>query len=128
MRLKFQHTLADIMETNCSAFEQRIKGWLVLAMAFSLIIIGFVVSLYDGDQTMLFVGLPFLALGLLGTRIAGIGAWFLKARRSSSYDIEVSETGITFFEVSPPTNAAWEIFLRWVETKNLILSSHRSTP
>jgi hypothetical protein len=60
MRLAFQHTLRDILEVNCAAWEQRINGWLVILIGAGIILI---VMIFQGapgvDPTPAFILAPF---------------------------------------------------------------------
>jgi hypothetical protein len=124
VRLKFKHTLADIIELNGSVRAARLVGWFPAGMGIALVLVGIGVIVFrnsEPDPTVVFLfGLIFIAMGLLATRIAGLGAWILIARKSPTYDIEFGDTGVTFLD-KEQVFVPWESFTRWIETKNLLL-------
>ncbi len=125
MRLKFQHTLADIMELNRSARDQRIGGWIVVLMGIAMMLVGISVAIFPSDKAAPMEFFPwaiiFVVLGLSTTRIAGFGAWFLKVRRAPPYEIEINQDGLAFLNGGQPVVVAWTNFSRWFETKNLLV-------
>ncbi len=124
MRVTVKHTLADILELNCSVREQRIRGWLVMALAASAWLYGIWLLINPGNRpepTPLFFAAGMLTLvGLFATRLAGLGAWLLKTQRSP-YELEFDEAGITLMMGHEELSLPWSRFSRWLLTRNLLV-------
>jgi hypothetical protein len=124
MRLTFQHTLTDLLEVNCTAREERLKGWLIALVGAAHVLLGVWVVFFWGNQpdaTPVFLaGGAFLGLGAVATRLAGFGTWLLKSRRVP-FELEVGPSGIAFVEADGLRRVGWELFSRWYETPNLIV-------
>jgi hypothetical protein len=123
MRLTFQHTLGDIIELNCSLRTQRIRAWLVILMGMASLGMGLWVFLCRDSQPnpipVFVAGTAFILLGAIAPRLAGLGAWFLKAQRAP-YELEFSSAGVVFVRGSEEVSASWNRFSRWYETKKLL--------
>jgi hypothetical protein len=124
MRLTFQHTLGDILELNRSVREQRLKAWLVIVLGMGfLLAAAWLAALRNNqpDATVVFiVAAVIILIGAFGTRVAGLGAWFLKARRSP-YELEFCPDGVAFLEDRVRVLVGWEHFYRWYHTKRLLV-------
>jgi heme A synthase len=124
MRLTFQHTLADILELNRTLREQRLKAWLISLLGVGHMLLGMWMIVFGGreaDGALVFVaGGIFLGLGAICTRLAGLGTWVLKARRTP-IELEVDASGFTFIEAEGLYVAPWEVFRRWYVSKNLLV-------
>lgn len=124
LQLKFQHTLEDILELNRTAREQRLKAWFISAFGVVLLLWGgWFAAFGDPERSAapIFVsGGFFLLIGLFATRLAGYGAWRLKASRAP-YELELTSSGVKFLESDGPQNVPWEDFPRWYLTPNLLV-------
>jgi len=124
MRLTFQHTLGDILELNRAAREQRPGAWLVTLLGVGILFVGIWVAIFQDNRpepTPMFIAAGgFILLGWFATRLAGLGAWFLKAQRIP-YELEVGPEGVVFLEPEERVVVGWEQFLRWYETKSLLV-------
>lgn len=124
MRLRFQHTLADILELNRAAKEQRIKSLLVLLFAAALALVAASWALFDQNQPNAIAALEFagvfLVLGLAAPWIAGMGAWLFKASRAP-YEVEIKPEGVVLIVGTKLIECTWKDFRRWFRTENLLV-------
>jgi hypothetical protein len=124
MRLTFQHTLGDILELNRSGREQRLMAWLVTLLGVGSLFVGIWVAIFQDNRpepTPVFIAAGvFILLGCFATRLAGLGAWFLKAERTP-FEIDVGPEGVVFLERGERAVVGWESFSRWYETETLLV-------
>jgi hypothetical protein len=123
MRLSFRLKLADFLEVNRTAWEQRMKALVVILLAIFMGLIGGWLVLFRGNQpdaTVVFgaAGL-FLVLGLCAPWIAGLGGWVKGPR--STVDVEITLDGVVIQARAKRIELGWNSFQRWYETTNLIV-------
>jgi hypothetical protein len=116
--------MSDILEFNRSMREQRIKGYVVILLGVGLLAVGIEIVAFQQGQPepapVFIFGGAFILLGVFVTRLAGIGAWFLKSQRTL-FEIEIRPDGVAFLEGSQTDLIGWENFSRWYETRNLLV-------
>jgi hypothetical protein len=124
MRLTFHHNLGDILELNRSIREQRLKAWLVTVLGLVALVVAAWLAAFrknQPDATPVFVSAAvLLLLGAFTTRLAGLGAWLLKARRTP-YALEVTPEGLAFVDEHDEALLQWPRFSRWYQTPNLLV-------
>lgn len=124
MRLIIQPTFRDVLEVNKTLREQRIKGWLPLALGLAILLFSaweVNVAQNPRDFRVLYgAGALFVILGLLATRVAGLGGWLLKSSREP-FLLEVTNEDVAFIRLEARYALAWDRFRRWCLTQNLLI-------
>lgn len=124
MRLIIQPTLWDVLEVNKTLREQRIKGWLAVALGLGILLFSaweVNVARNPRDFRVAYAsGAAFVVLGLLTTRIAGLGGWLLKTSRES-FLLEVTDEDVAIIRLDGRYALPWGGFRRWCVTQNLLI-------
>jgi hypothetical protein len=125
VRIHIQPRFQEVIELNRWAWEQRLKGYIIIALGIALVITGVGVSFVqengpDPFPVILFGGI-FILMGMAATTLAGVGAWVHK-RGWRPYLVEVSSEGVAVTtEGSERVEAGWEAFKPFYETPNLLV-------
>jgi hypothetical protein len=109
-----------MIELNRTAIKQRLAGWGIMSTGvFAFLTAAWLIVFRDNkpDSTALIVlGALLFFVGSMATRLAGLGAWFLQARRPP-LELDIITPGIS----DGDHLFGWENFSRWYQTENLLV-------
>jgi hypothetical protein len=123
MRLQYRLDLGEVLELNVASRLQRLKGGFTAALGAGQILVGAWLACFRNDNPasapVFIAGTFFLFLGLVASRIAGLGAWLLGC--APQLDLEITSGGVTFLNTPGTPLVSWDQFTRWHATTRLLV-------
>ena len=125
VQIHVQPRFHEVMELNRWAWQQRIKGYIIVGFGL-VMVVGCVLHSYLDENSPeptpgVLAGGLFVLIGLSATRVAGAGTWLFK-RAWRPYLVEVSPEGVA---VTPEGQGrvfvGWELLKPYYETPNLLV-------
>jgi hypothetical protein len=120
MKFRYRLTLAELLDLNRSSLQQRVGGYVVVAMGVAQIgLAAYMAWPERSDRAFLpfAIGCCFLVLGLATPTIAGLGSWVLG--RNLEISLDVNERDVCYSDSNGQRVLPWNSLAKWSSTRSL---------
>ena len=123
LKLSYRNTFSEVMELNKYAPEVRLKGYMTFGIGVIVLLVGSITLLFNHDDSkwillLWSVGLCFM-MGIIVTRLAGLGAWIRSSRPLLSFEFSLVTALVKIDDEA--IELGWESCGYFYETPNLIV-------